>query len=706
MTTDFNKNAISSAGGFKPSTKDTPLDIRTRVETEADISSIPNPFVGMVIYTKDTGERYEVTSLKDVEVGLTMVSRVESYKLLESSNKIKIFDTVEEMKNANVSKGDVIHTLGYYKKNDGGGHVYEIVDDTNLQTEVVNVELNNGLKAKYGLGIKFYDINVLTIGVKRDDLSYEERNSLIIERVIELYNGRNKLFFPGGTYYISNINFTSFTKKTMAPEIYMYGEIISGNDGDMTCIRTKNKDFICDKRGIEDSGNITSLNLTMKDMKVYGLTYLDDGIPNGMFFGQDPSTLTTGQEVNFRFENVYIMGFKYGVYSPHWMCGYSGGKDISFSFCHCGIYVGYAMHCFNAENIWFNDCAIGIDTGWGGSYAQLKNIHVSTGYLGSDKADFEEYIGILTRGGVTLDSIYYEPYNDNGYMDRCILIKHEGYAFGIDPLRIKNTGIGYPGSGNKGKFLKSDCYLGWGYSRSDNPSILAPFNLEHYPKGAVIFENCKFPTPKSLAKQLLDINSIISKKNSDYKNIWFGYCFDNERWDSDLVYGKNIKVKGKGIMNKLNSPNSTSLVERINFGSLSDTSTITSITQNTLINILEAQFTMCLNEDYMNKFKIEIKVNGTVSSNVDVTFGIFSCVSTDNSTVRMLKKIKTIKGNEVYNDYIINCEYESIYEVDSANGENLIFFGYICNNGIDSKLTSADKNIIYVDGYSEVKNVR
>ena len=51
MATDFtnNNNTIDATGGFKPKTKNTPLDMRTRVNLKADIESIPNPFVGMKI---------------------------------------------------------------------------------------------------------------------------------------------------------------------------------------------------------------------------------------------------------------------------------------------------------------------------------------------------------------------------------------------------------------------------------------------------------------------------------------------------------------------------------------------------------------------------------------------------------------------------------------------------------------------------------
>ena len=50
MVTDFNKNSIVTNGGIKPATKNTPADVRTRIETIGDVESIPLPYVGMIFY--------------------------------------------------------------------------------------------------------------------------------------------------------------------------------------------------------------------------------------------------------------------------------------------------------------------------------------------------------------------------------------------------------------------------------------------------------------------------------------------------------------------------------------------------------------------------------------------------------------------------------------------------------------------------------
>lgn len=82
MATDFTTKVTGFPGALMPNATDTPIDIRTRVETEADILSIPKPYVGMVVYVKDTGKRYEILTLKDKKQGFTIIKNaaVNTYK--------------------------------------------------------------------------------------------------------------------------------------------------------------------------------------------------------------------------------------------------------------------------------------------------------------------------------------------------------------------------------------------------------------------------------------------------------------------------------------------------------------------------------------------------------------------------------------------------------------------------------------------------
>ena len=78
MAFDFNyeNTTIQSGGGFKPSKKNAPVDVRTVVDTYADIASIPNPYIGLTVTVKtdETNENkmtdYKVISLKANGLGV------------------------------------------------------------------------------------------------------------------------------------------------------------------------------------------------------------------------------------------------------------------------------------------------------------------------------------------------------------------------------------------------------------------------------------------------------------------------------------------------------------------------------------------------------------------------------------------------------------------------------------------------------------
>ena len=69
---DNNKKVIVS-GPLMPSTKDTPIDVRTRVEYLEDIVNIQLPFVGMIFFVKSEGKHYTVKSLKAKNINGIMV---------------------------------------------------------------------------------------------------------------------------------------------------------------------------------------------------------------------------------------------------------------------------------------------------------------------------------------------------------------------------------------------------------------------------------------------------------------------------------------------------------------------------------------------------------------------------------------------------------------------------------------------------------
>ena len=63
MSMENNKKVVVS-GPLMPSTKDTPIDVRTRVQSLEDIPNIQLPFVGMIFFVISEGKHYTVKSLK------------------------------------------------------------------------------------------------------------------------------------------------------------------------------------------------------------------------------------------------------------------------------------------------------------------------------------------------------------------------------------------------------------------------------------------------------------------------------------------------------------------------------------------------------------------------------------------------------------------------------------------------------------------
>ena len=120
MSTDFNTNTTKINRSLKLTVANTPLDIRTVVETEADILSIPMPYVGMVIYARDTGKRFEVLTLKDKKVGIKIVKdgAVDTYR--EIMCNFIIVDTIEQrntyLDQGFIHPGMVVYVLDIQKE--------------------------------------------------------------------------------------------------------------------------------------------------------------------------------------------------------------------------------------------------------------------------------------------------------------------------------------------------------------------------------------------------------------------------------------------------------------------------------------------------------------------------------------------------------------------------------------------------------------
>lgn len=109
-----------------------------------------------------------------------------------------VFDTVADMKEADLQAGDTCQTLGYYSANDGGAGLYKIVDDSQLVDDGGSIHsLTNGLKAQLIINS---DINLKQLGA-RTDTTFD--NSPILSNAFKIANKTKKsIYIPRGNYSV------------------------------------------------------------------------------------------------------------------------------------------------------------------------------------------------------------------------------------------------------------------------------------------------------------------------------------------------------------------------------------------------------------------------------------------------------------------------------------------------------------------------
>ena len=115
----------------------------------------------------------------------------------EIAQKPFYFDSVAEMKAANLRDGDMAVTTGYYGYNDGGAAKYKILDNSYAADNGSVINLNNGLQAV--LIVDNNTINVKQFGAKGDGSTDD---STAIKNAFA-FNGNNKStveFVDGATY--------------------------------------------------------------------------------------------------------------------------------------------------------------------------------------------------------------------------------------------------------------------------------------------------------------------------------------------------------------------------------------------------------------------------------------------------------------------------------------------------------------------------
>ena len=98
MASENNKNVIVN-GSILPSTKDTPLDARTRVDTLDQIGNIQLPYIGMIFFVKSEGKHYVVQSLKPKKLnGINIPDAlIDTYTELKADVNLEEYAKKEEL---------------------------------------------------------------------------------------------------------------------------------------------------------------------------------------------------------------------------------------------------------------------------------------------------------------------------------------------------------------------------------------------------------------------------------------------------------------------------------------------------------------------------------------------------------------------------------------------------------------------------------
>ena len=518
-----------------------------------------------------------------------------------------------------------------------------IIDENvsvNLQNQINNV--NSQLAHIKNLSNLLIDLK--SFGVREgNNNEIIENNTAILQSLIEQYpKGQVTFYLSKGTYYFNPIDLTRITGDIV---IRLKGEndgmSTSWFKGISTTIKTNMQDFIYDKRN--SSPGIT---FYVDDIKFYSF----DGygkIPTGVCFGAE---VNSGGEYNFHFYNVLIHGFDYGFKSPGYSCAGSGGKNISLSTCHYGIYIKSASHLFQADCVELAYNRVGIRFGYGGSPCSISNIHVANGYLGADKDEFDRFIVIHTKGDVHISNIYNEAYESTAQPEKTTIIDYEGWAYGVGPVIVENTPISKP-SGEGGLFFKGRTFIGAGTEEGvSNPNTIFSGNLGHYPDGCAKFINCRIGNN-------VDIASIFDVPDQSP-----GYDIDNKLFYSDS------KIINKNNIGKINSKwtytsyNITSITVGDNIYNSYNMTNFDEVYKGFKVNELKAvkEFDSTANI----KLKGNIIIEDTLSDKLNVSIGFMHKYYIDNNINYKFYPVTTLKESQGV------CSFPFDFNIDRVPGED------------------------------------
>ena len=203
------------------------------------------------------------------------------------------FDTIEDLKLANLSIGQKASTLGYYAKYDGGGASYKIIDGT--ADNLFSYELTNGNVAELSNKETF---NVLQVGAKRN-VNFD--NAPIFSQLFKGGLNNTTIYVPSGVYQTTRINYAGDNQETNNFKFIGIGNPtikLIHPDAVKTTVETYSESYYVSKfiDTISTGSHFTLSTIELANNKVYYYLRVDDAsiLPDSLTDGLVIEGITSG----------------------------------------------------------------------------------------------------------------------------------------------------------------------------------------------------------------------------------------------------------------------------------------------------------------------------------------------------------------------------------------------------------------------------
>lgn len=115
---------IELSNGLIIGKTNTPLDVRTRIESLAGVGDIENPFVGLIFYSLAEERHFKVKSLKPKQIGALEVpdAAIDEYELIASGNERE-----HRFTHADIDSLNRTYTIS------GTSHIFGVIDESGRQ---------------------------------------------------------------------------------------------------------------------------------------------------------------------------------------------------------------------------------------------------------------------------------------------------------------------------------------------------------------------------------------------------------------------------------------------------------------------------------------------------------------------------------------------------------------------------------------------